>query len=178
MLHATRRADRRHVCLLQLAWLAVTQPAAAAAAAGSDSSSGLAGLLMAAAAARSTGGSGFGGSGFAGGIAGQLSSDPLRPLALMPDLQVPVSVIVKRYIYLSHIIRQSGSSISGQLSSDPLRPLALMPDLQVVEMALVDASIWSLFLCLYVCILLVRLYSIGGDCCDHMWYIRRAPTEI
>jgi hypothetical protein len=64
----------------QLAFLALTQPSAVAADGGSGG--GLAGLLAAAAATR--GGGGFGGS----SIASQLSSDPLRPLALMPDLQV------------------------------------------------------------------------------------------
>jgi hypothetical protein len=64
----------------QLAFLALTQPSAVAAEGGS--SSGLAGLLVT--AATRGGGGDFGGS----SIASQLSSDPLRPLALMPDLQV------------------------------------------------------------------------------------------
>lgn len=69
---------------LQLAWLAMTQPQAVAAAYGG--ADGLAGILLAAAAARGSGGGG--GGGYNGSMAGQLSSDPLRPLAMMPDLQV------------------------------------------------------------------------------------------
>jgi hypothetical protein len=65
---------------LQLAWLALVQPQAIAGDSGSGG--GLAGLLLAAAAGN---GSGLGGG---GSISSQLSSDPLRPLALMPDLQV------------------------------------------------------------------------------------------
>ena len=69
----------------QLAFLALTQPSAVAAAGGSGGAGGLAGLL--AAVATRGGSGGFGGS----SIAGQLSSDPLRPLALMPDLQVTLT---------------------------------------------------------------------------------------
>ncbi len=58
---------------LQLAWSAVTQPQAQ-----SSGSGGLSALIGAVAAA-SLGGSGAG---------SQLSADPMRPLALMPDLQV------------------------------------------------------------------------------------------